>query len=289
MSQDLHFVKPAIGPTAKLVLLGMLSLVLMMLDNRYAALRQAKAYAASILYPLQWTARQPVLWAEYGMDMLGEKHRLLTENQRLAAENVRLSAKLDMQSAAVRQLEALQSLHRLSDNLPSQSMLAEIVSQNHNLANGRFLINRGSSSGIRTGDPVSDGNGLIGQIAAVYPTAAEVHSVSHAPVVIPAMLERSGVRTLVYGKDGALELRYFPVADDLREGDLLLTSGIDSIYPAGIPLAEVIQADRNSGTPYYRAVLKPAAQLDSSRYVAVIPQKTPFTAPAPSVAEGGRP
>lgn len=278
MSQELHFIKPAIGPAGKLVLLSILSVALLVLDSRYAALQQAKAYVATALYPLQWAANQPVQWARYGSDMLGDKHSLLRENARLRSENIRLNILLQLQQPAVRELGELKSLHRLQPLLVPDVTVAEIVSNASTTQSGRFLLNRGSRDGVRVGDPVSDEHGLLGQITSVQPAAAEVTLISHNQAVIPAMLARSGIRTLIYGRGGGLDLRYFPVSAELAAGDVLVTSGIDSIYPPGIPVAKVTQAERNSGTPYYRAAIEPAAGLRNSRYVLIIPQKTPAEA-----------
>lgn len=289
MSQELHFAKPAIGPAGKLVLLGMLSIILLVLDSRYAALQQAKAYVATVLYPLQWAAGRPVRWVRYGTGMLGDKHSLLTDNARLRAENIRLNMQLQLQQPAVRELGELKNLNRLQPLLVPDAAVAEIVSQSGSTQSGRFLINRGSTSGVRVGDPVSDEHGLLGQVTSVQPAAAEVTLISHNQAVIPAMLAKSGVRTLVYGRGGGLDLRYFPVSAELAAGDWLVTSGIDSIYPPGIPVAKVTQAERNSGTPYYRAAIEPAAGLHGSRYVLVIPQNTLAQTAASAPNEAGAP
>lgn len=273
MSQELHFVKPAVGPVAKLVLLSILSLILMTLDKRYAALQQAKSYAATTLYPLQQVARQPVQAVEYGLSIWRDKNDLLAESQKLQSENTRLNAQLQQQTPIVREVNQLRALNHLLPHLPNGGTVAEIISQSAHQT-GYFLINRGSEHGIQVGDPVSDGHGLLGQIRMVHSQAAEVVPIGNTPLVIPAMLQHSGIHTLVYGRDGQLDLRYFPISAELKTGDLLITSGIDSIYPAGIPLAKVIRAERHSGTPYYRAELEPAAKLGSSNYVIVIPQKT---------------
>lgn len=276
MSQELHFVKPAVGPVAKLVLLSILSIILMTLDKRYAAVQQAKSYAAAVLYPLQQVARQPVEIVQYGLTIWGDKNKLLEENQRLQNENTRLTVQLQQQAPLLREVEQLRVLHNLAPHLPSGGTVAEIIAESRHQT-GHFVINRGSKHGIQIGDPVSDGYGLLGQVHMVHGEAAEIAPVGNTPLVIPAMLQRSGIQTLVYGRDGQLDLRYFPVSAELQTGDLLITSGIDSIYPAGIPLAKVVQAERHSGTPYYRAVLEPAAKLNGVRHVVVIPQKNPVS------------
>ena len=284
MSQEINFISPIISSTGKLVLLGIVSVALMVLDNRYAALQQTKSYVATGLYPLQWAARQPAQWVRNGTDYMRDKQQLLDENSRLQEENVRLQTQLSLQMPAVRALNELKTLNRLQPLLAPQAVLAEIVSNGRIPQADRILITKGSSSGIRIGDPVSDEQGLIGQVTAVQPVTSEVTLINHRQSVIPAMVAESGVRTLVYGRGDTLDLRYFPVSAELKEGDLLVTSGIDSIYPAGIPIAKVVHADRNSGTPYYRTALVSVANLNSSNYVLVIPQKPQAVGTLPETA-----
>ena len=288
MSQEINFASPIISSAGKLVLLGIASMALMVLDNRYAALQQAKSYVATGLYPLQWVARQPAEWVSGGVAFMRDKRQLLAENTHLKEENARLNMQLQLQAPAARELSELKTLNHL------QPMLAEIVSNGRIPRADRLLITKGSSSGVQVGDPVSDEKGLIGQVTAVQPATAEVTLINNRQSVIPAMVAESGVRTLVYGRGETLDLRYFPVSAELKEGDLLVTSGIDSIYPAGIPIAKVAHADRNSGTPYYRTELTPAANLSSSSYVLVIPQKPqaparlPETASEPPIEQGAQ-
>ena len=215
-----------------------------------------------------------------------DKRQLLAENTHLKEENARLNMQLQLQAPAARELSELKTLNHLQPMLAAQAVLAEIVSNGRIPRADRLLITKGSSSGVQVGDPVSDEKGLIGQVTAVQPATAEVTLINNRQSVIPAMVAESGVRTLVYGRGETLDLRYFPVSAELKEGDLLVTSGIDSIYPAGIPIAKVAHADRNSGTPYYRTELTPAANLSSSSYVLVIPQKPQAPARLPETASG---
>ena len=80
-------------------------------------------------------------------------------------------------------------------------------------------------------------------------------------------------------------MRYFPTDADLQPNDILITSGLDSVYPAGIPVARVTETSRNAGTPYYRVKLEPIAALHRSKYVLVLPQtnnNNPASTPAAS-------
>ena len=95
---------------------------------------------------------------------------------------------------------------------------------------------------------------------------------THSQMVIPVMVARTGVRSLLYGNGNEVSLRYFPVDADLQKDDVLVTSGLDSVYPVGVPVAKVTAVQRASGTPYYRTTVLPLAAVNSSKYVLVLPQ-----------------
>lgn len=270
--QSLTFARRGLSSVNKLIVLSFLSVMLLMLDSRYSAVQSAKKYVATALYPLQWLANLPVEWYEYGSAFLQSQTYLLSENQRLTEENAQLkmqSHNADVQKQALDQLKALFALQ--SHGL-EMTAAAEVISDGKEPFSSRIIINKGSNQGIREGDAVVDQTGLIGQISQVHPVSSEVTILVDSNSVIPVMVARTGVRSLAHGGSGSIALRYFPTDADLQPNDLLVTSGLDSIYPAGIPVARVTQTSRNAGTPYYNAELKPAAALYSSKYVLVLPQ-----------------
>lgn len=244
----------------------------MVLDNRYAAVRQIKTYLATALQPLQWLADQPVALYDYGSTFLKSQQTLIRENQRLQTENMRLSTAIRQNNVQQLELAELKKLNLLADSGIGDSKAAKIVSNGKNPFSDKLLLNKGSSDGLKTGDAVIDQYGLIGQISAVQPFNAELTILTNSQTVIPVMVARTGVRSLVYGDGNQISLRYFPLDADLQPGDLLVTSGMDSVYPAGIPVAKVESALRSSGTPYYRTTLSIPAAIRSSKYVLVLPQ-----------------
>lgn len=270
--QSLTFARRGLSSVNKLIVLSFLSVMLLMLDSRYSAVQSAKKYVATALYPLQWLANLPVEWYEYGSAFLQSQTYLLSENQRLTEENAQLkmqSHNADVQKQALDQLKALFALQSHGLEITAA---AEVISDGKEPLSSRIIINKGSNQGIREGDAVVDQTGLIGQISQVHPVSSEVTILVDSNSVIPVMVARTGVRSLAHGGSGGIALRYFPTDADLQPNDLLVTSGLDSIYPAGIPVARVTQTGRNAGTPYYNAELKPAAALYSSKYVLVLPQ-----------------
>lgn len=272
--QSLSFKERSLTTTHKVVIFTLLSLVLMVLDNRFAAVNQAKRYVATALYPLQWIANQPVKWYEYAHSLIQSQDYLLTENQRLVKENVALKLQAKHAQLLEQDIQHLKALFSLQQNQLQITTAADVIS-NRKLPNaGRIIINKGNQSGVKNGDAVVDEYGLLGQVNQASAFSAEVMTLNDEHLVIPIAVMRTGVRNLVYGGGDKIELRYFPIDADLKAGDVLMTSGLDSVYPAGIPVAKVVSVQRNAGQPYYQIKLEPVAKLYSSKYVLVLPQST---------------
>lgn len=265
-------------PPVKLAAAVVSSLLLLLLDTRYEGVGKGRQYLATVLYPLQWVANKPVEVYDYFSTMLQEQHELLRENRRLTAENARLTLEARQSGVRLRELSELKTLAGLQEHGLRATVTAEVVSGGKDPAANRIAVNKGSRHGVKTGDAAADEGGLLGQVMQVQPLSAEIHLLTETGTVVPVMVERTGVRTLVYGGGGTLLLRYFPTDADLRADDVLLTSGLDDVYPAGIPVARVLQAARDAGTPYYKVRLQPAAALQRSRYVLLLPQRPPQAA-----------
>lgn len=270
---SLNFVQHGLRPTSKLVILALASIALLMLDNRYDVIQRSRSYVTTALYPLQWLMKQPIDLTEDAWGYLQNQHNLQRDNQALKKQNAQWQLRWQQQQSQLQALTHLNAIKELQNTALPQAKIAEIISTGLNPIADRFTINQGSRDGILAGDPVTDEHGLVGQVSSVQPFSAEVTLLTNSQSVIPAMIARTGVRTLVYGKPSGVDLRYFPTDADLQPHDLLVTSGMDSIYPAGIPIATVTSAQAANGSPYYRVQLQASADIRSSRFVLVIPQK----------------
>ena len=269
---SLSFTRERVHPVTKLIGLSLVSISLMVLDTRYAAVQQVKSVVATALQPLQWVANQPVRLYEYSRSFLQSQNKLLDENQRLREENMRLQALSNQLHAQAQELKELHLLQRLQAHGIEASTTAQIISNSKDPLADKLIINRGSHHNLQVGDAVIDQNGLIGQITQVQPFSSELTLLTHSQMVIPVMVARTGVRSLLYGNGNEVSLRYFPVDADLQKDDVLVTSGLDSVYPVGVPVAKVTAVQRASGTPYYRTTVLPLAAVNSSKYVLVLPQ-----------------
>lgn len=277
---SLNFAQKGMKPASKLIVLSIACVVLIMLDSRYAAVQRAKGYVATALYPVQWLANQPVHFYRYVSGFMQSQVSLMADNKRLNEENGRLKLMLEQSKLQVRDLAELKKLQGLQEKGIRITGGAEIVSNGKDPLSDKLILNKGSTHGLRAGDAVIDGNGLMGQVTQVYPLNAELTLVTNGKTVIPVAVARTGVRSLLYGSGSAVSLRYFPADADLRAGDVLLTSGLDSVYPEGIPVAKIEQVSHAAGTPYYRVSLLPLAGFRSSKYVLVIPQQAGQAVPS---------
>jgi rod shape-determining protein MreC len=125
---------------------------------------------------------------------------------------------------------------------------------------------------VQAGQPVIDGAGIVGQVTRVYPWLAEVTLVTDKGHLVPVLNTRNGLRGVLggTGSDGALELKFVPLNADYEIGDQLVTSGIDGVYPPGLPVAQIVNVERNAAFLFARIVCKPLAGVASHKQVLVV-------------------
>ena len=243
---------------------------LMVADYRFSLMQPVRAAVMPMLYPVQWLANQPVQLYQYFADLSQSKSELLEQNRQLLEENGRLKIDLQRDKVNTDELRELKKLYGLQQKGIHNVIGAEVISNGKDPLSERLIIGKGSQDGLKVGDAVIDQSGLIGLLTQVHTQSAEIGLISGGQSIVPIAVSRTGERNLAYGNGNGLDLRYFPTGSDLKPGDILLTSGLDDTYPAGIPVATVSKVVRASGTPYYDTQLTPLATLRSSRFVLVL-------------------
>ena len=289
------------GPSAlsKLILFSALALFLMVADSRFEVAKPLRMVVASVLYPVQWMVLRPVLWAQGGSQYfeslkstqlreLAGKRQLADQSQRanqveqLALENSRLRQLLGLREKVTTTWQAAQVLYDAADPYTH-----------------KVIIDRGALEGVLAGSPVIDESGVLGQVTRVYPMVSEVTLVTDRDQAIPVLNTRTGARAVAFGDPAlhanALELRYMAANADVQAGDLLTTSGVDGVYPSGLPVAKVERVDRRVDSAFARITCQPLALVSGVGHVMVlkpiatlvVPPSAPETAGA-SVKKGGR-
>jgi len=266
------FFKTGASPLARLLIFSALSLLLLVGDARYQYLETLRQVAAVIIYPLQRIAAAPASLVRRASDFFVTHSALREENAQLRQDNLLVSTKaqqvkaLESDNAHLRQL--LEARQRLQD----RATLAEVLYVPRDPFSRRIVIDKGTQHELRNGYPVIDGAGVVGQVTRVYPLLAEVTLITDKGHLVPVLNVRSGVRSVLAGTgvQGALELQFAPVNADVQKGDQLVTSGIDGVYPAGLPVAEVISVEHNPAQMFAKVACRPLGNVGSHTRVFVV-------------------
>ncbi|MFO7543217.1 MAG: rod shape-determining protein MreC [Thiobacillus sp.] len=258
-------------PATRLSIWLLLGMCCVVADARYHALEGLRSGFSLILQPVREVMRAP-------NDVVAElsgffaRHRLLqNERDALLVERAWLYVGVNDARELARENAELRALLEMRSRSGQQAVQAALLYKGHDWFAQRITLDKGASAGLRSGLPVVDAFGLVGQVNRVYPGSSEVTLVSNREQLTPVYVERTGQRGLAAGSgSGRLELRYMPAQTDVRPGDRLLTSGIDRVYPAGIPVARVSRVSRSQASPYLRVECLPLAGLDRSRAALVV-------------------
>lgn len=266
------FFKRGPGLVARLVFFSVLSLVLLFTDARFQYLETVRRGVAVVLYPIQQLTDLPAALSARVADLLVTQSTLHRENERMRRENFINAGLLQAQQALIVENDNLRALLDLRPRVDPSALVAEILYTARDPFIRQVVVDKGSSRGVKVGAPVIDALGVIGQVHRVYPWAAEVALITDREQAVPAQVVRNGLRAVVFGLgyDGALEVRFMPVNADIETGDVLVTSGIDGVYPAGLPVAVVTDIQRNDAYPFARVTCRPSSGVASHRHVMVL-------------------
>jgi len=273
----------------KVTVFALIALVLLFVDARMGLLSGVRQVAATVLYPLQMTAMLPREALANMGDYFSSLSALQKEVQ--ALKNQQLAQARLLQQAQFENAENahLRRLMAGKEQMPVQSQMAEILYDARDPSTRRIVINRGSRDDVTLGLPVIDHAGVVGQVTRVFPFTSEVTLLTDKDQAIPVQVLRSGLRSIVNGRghSGLLDLRFVAQDADIQIGDILVTSGLDGMYPAGLAVARVTQVEKAAGS-FGRVVGQPLAGIDRNRQVLVIMSGNPLPPrPAPETAHSG--
>jgi rod shape-determining protein MreC len=259
-----------IGPGSRLAIWTAISVLVIILDSRFNSLSLLRSGLASLLLPVQAAVRIPV---ELSSEVSGYlvRHRVMQkDNQALVSQHVQDMAQLHRLTDLESENAQLRSLLNFRARVKNNAVAAEIWSISRDPFSRRALLDKGVDAGVAAGQAVVDAQGLLGQVARTYPFSSEVLMVTDPDQVVPAYVQRTGQRVLVFGTGYGLEIRYQPSTADIRRDGVLLTSGIDHVYPEGLPLARVSNVVRPSSNPYAKVYCVPIANVGGSRMLMVL-------------------
>lgn len=262
------------GPTAlnKLLICAALSLTLMVADARFGVVAPLRNALVTVLNPLERALLAPVdAWDELNDRLRGARAAMRAEEAaraQLSQQSLVLARTRTLQT----ENEELRRLLALRDAVPVASQAAEVLYEAGDLHARRVVIDRGRADGLAAGSPVIDERGVLGQLTRLHLHSSEVTLLSDRDASIPVLVARTRALVVAYGGERGvgMELRFVAANADIKPGDALLTSGLDGVYPPGLPVAQVVDVERRGQTSFARVTVRPHAQPDQARQVLVL-------------------
>lgn len=294
--QSIQFFNRGPRPATRLLFFAVLSMLLLFIDARYRYLESTRSALSIVLFPLQRLATLPGLVGQRAGNYFVTQRSLLEENKVLRQQHQLDAAQAAQLQAVQQENQQLRSLLALAQRGDFSVQATEIVYAERDVFKRRVLVNKGADANVQAGQVVMDEVGIIGQVTRIYPWLAEVTLITEKDHAVPVQVLRNGLRTIVFGTGDTshLSLRYIPVSSDIQNGDVLVTSGIDGVYPQGIPVARVERIERDAAYPFARVTCLPVAGVDQHRQLLILsgtnklPERPAEESAAPDAGKGSK-
>ncbi len=282
-----HSVPPifrqGLSTTTKTVLLAFLSVLLMAADHRLQISQPIRSGMAVVLAPLQWLSLQPGRAVGFMGQYFGNLEEAQDAAQTYQTRTIAQAQRLQQVEQLLQENAQLRQTLELREHVAGPSKAVQVLYDTADPYTQRLLVDKGQLAGIVQGSAVIDVAGVVGQVTRVYPFVSEVTLLTDRDQSIPVMNARTGSRHVAQGDGGALELRFVPASVDMQQGDLLTTSGIDGVYPAGLHVGRISRIDRRVDTSFARVHAAPMSQARGRHLLVLMPVKDWPKWPAPPV------
>ncbi|WP_268246965.1 rod shape-determining protein MreC [Kushneria pakistanensis] len=254
-------------PGYRMILCVILASFLMFADQRMSWMEDVRAQVSTVVAPVQWVVSLPARGLSLASLALSDQTRLVNENRQLRERLLTLSQRVQRMASLAEDNTRLRELLKAAPRQEIPWITAGLLTLDNNPFLQQMIIDRGQQSGVYSGQPVVDSAGLVGQVISVSRYSSRVLLITDASHSVPVQINRNGLRFIARGagQSNRLTLDNVPNNTDIREGDLLVTSGLTGRFPEGYPVARVSRIVRNAGTPFATVEVLPIAQLDRSR------------------------
>lgn len=255
----------------RLLVLTVLSVALMVVDARFETLKPLRSQLGLVLTPVYWLTDLPMRAWEGMSEQVASRSELIAENQQLKTEALLLQRRLQKLATLTEQNVRLRELLNSTALVDDRVVIAELIGLDPSPFTQRVIIDKGSHDGVFVGQPVLDATGLMGQVVEVMPYASRVLLITDTVHSVPVQVNRNGLRAIASGSGSDyLELRHVPETSDIKEGDLLVSSGLGQRFPAGYPVARVRSVVHDAGQAFLQVHALPTAMLNRSRHLLLV-------------------
>lgn len=269
-----------------LVIAFILAIALMVADHYGHLVNSFRSALLTTLNPIERLASSPNAFYTWVTTDLSSSDALQLENQNLQTENFLLKARLQQFNNLELEVSRLESLLGTTGKMSNQALqIATVTYYSNNPLSQYLTLNKGGMDKVVQQQTVIDAEGILGQIVATTPTSSRVLLITDPDHQIPVRIQRTGQRGILAGTGHDLtQLNFIPKSSEIKMGDLIESSGLGGHFPAGYPVAKVINIETFGDNPYYNITAKPLAQLHQTRKVLILSESAksakPITTPA---------
>ena len=248
------------------------ALCLMAIDARFSISSEIRNRTSVLASPVWWLASRPQALWQSGVAALSTNESLQRRIDVLEKEKLKTDLALQQMLAVQSENAQLRKLLMGRQRLAPTARVVELLNINPDPSQKRFVISKGARENVRVGQVLIDANGLVGQVAEVYPSSAVVIGITDADHAVPVMVARSGFRSVLFGQgsDNSLSLANLTPSDDVKAGDILLTSGIGGRFPPGIPVGQVKAFRQDPALTFISAQVQPFARPRYGRHLLLL-------------------
>ncbi len=193
------------------------------------------------------------------------RYAFLTSTQR---ENLRLTEELNnlrvenqLTNELLAENERLRAVLNFKKLYPPSAIVVQVIGKTVSPASSTVTISKGSENGIEKGLAVITAAGIVGRVQTVLPGTAKVILLTDPESTLAVRVQRNREDGLLEGKLSHCALKYVSYYADVQEGDLLVTSGLDGIYPKGLPVAMVVKVRKHEASPFQSVVAEPIVRF----------------------------
>lgn len=264
------FFKRGPSPLTRFMFFAVLSLILMALDARLNTLNSLRQALSVAVAPLQRLANYPAELLDRTGSFFVTQGRLQNENNALRQRQLVQAVQLQSMQATQGENAYLRKILDIHQRRGESMVTTEITYTGRDPFSQKIIVDKGSNHKIQAGQPALDDVGVIGQVTRVYPFNSEITLLTDKDQAIPVEIVRNGTRAIAFGhgQDGALELPFMAANADIQNGDTLVTSGIDGVYPAGLPVAVVSKIERNAA--FAKITCTPSAGVNRHKQILIL-------------------
>nr|WP_315484502.1 rod shape-determining protein MreC [uncultured Undibacterium sp.] len=278
--------KQGASARVKVVFFAILSIALLLVDSRINSLVRVRQVVGTALYPLQMLVLMPRDALKQVNSYFASGSELQKELSNLKHQQIRQTQDLQKSAMLASENAHLRRLLELQERTPGKSLTADILYDARDEYVRKIVLSKGSQHGVALGQPVIDERGVVGQVTRVFPLTSEVTLLTDKNQAIPVQVERSGMRSVITGRGRSayLDMRVTSNAD-IKLGDILVTSGLDGIYPAGLQVAKVAQVESKASTTFEVVLCTPLAGIEQHKQLLILLVETHQLPPPESEEE----